>query len=341
MPRGLSFAQFQQGLLRAQIEPVYLLDGEEIFFHEEAIRLLGQAVLPEGAAAVDRETMRGGETTLPELIDLASTLRMGGGWRLLVVRDADALRSDGVEPLTRDLGRPNPRRCLVFSDPGFDRRRALYKALIAAAARVDCGPLDDARMAVWIRERLRARGYGLSVELAEAIVAGLDGAGLARLDAELQKLMSAVGAPRPIEPADLSLLGDVPRVEDAFRLAVQILRGERGAAVLAARALLRSGEDPLHLLGGLAWYFRTALKARAAASRRLASHEMTALYGLHPGRVEQFQREIGSTRAEALTRALAGCLRADRELKGDRAQDPAHAIHRLIHGIAGRAERTG
>src|SRR5258707_768735 len=60
MPRGLSFAQFQQGLLRAQIEPVYLLDGEEIFVREEAIRLLGQAGLPGGAAAVRGRAGRGG-----------------------------------------------------------------------------------------------------------------------------------------------------------------------------------------------------------------------------------------------------------------------------------------
>ncbi len=339
MPRTLSFTQFQQGLLRAQIEPVYLLDGEEIFFQEEAIRLLGQAVLPEGAAAVDREALRGGETTLQDLIDLASTFPMGGGRRLLVIREADRLRSDGVEPFKDYLERPNVKSCVVFSDPAFDRRRALHKALVAGAARVDCGPLDDARTAVWVRERLRARGFGLSAELAEAIVAGVAGAGLARLDAELQKLMSALGAPRPIEAVDLALLGDVPRVDDAFRLAVQILRGERGAAVLAARALLRSGEDPVHLLGGLAWYFRTALKARAAASRRLAPRETTALYGLDPWRVEKFQQEIGATGADVLTHALAVCLRADRELKGFGAKDPAHAIERLIHGVAGRAEK--
>lgn len=339
MTRTLSFTQFQQGLLRARIEPVYLLDGEETFFQEEAIRLLGQAVLPEGAAAVDREMLRGGETDLQEVIDLASTFPMGGGRRLLVIREADRLRGDGVEPLKSYLERPNLKSCVVFSDPHFDRRRALHKALVAGAARVDCGPLDDARAAVWVRDRLRARGFGLSNDLADAIVAGGAGAGLARLDAELQKLMSALGAPRPIGAADLALLADVPRVDDAFRLAVQILRGDRGAAILAARALLRSGEDPVHLLGGLAWYFRTALKARSAASRRLPPRETTALYGLDPWRVEKFQQEVGGTRAEVLTHALAVCMRADRELKGFGAKDPAHAIERLIHGVAGRAER--
>ena len=340
MPRSLGFAQFQQALIRAQVEPVYLLDGEEEFFHEEGIRLLTRTLLPEGASAIDRDSLRGAESSLDQVLDLAATYPMGGGVRLIVVRGADGLRSASPDPLKRYLERPNPKSCLVFSDAAFDRRRVLYRTLLAGATRVDCALLDDARTATWVRERLRERGFGISADLAEAVAAGSAGQGLARLDSELQKLMSAIGAPRPVEPGDLGVLADVPRVADAFRLAARIARGERGEAVLALRALLQSGEEPVRLLGGLSWFFRNALKARVAAARRTPAREMAALYGLHPERLEKLEREVGPADARALRDALAACLRADRELKGGGAKDPAHALERLIHRVGRQARRT-
>ncbi len=96
----------------------------------------------------------------------------------------------------------------------------------------------------------------------------------------------------------------------------------------------------MHLLGGLSWYFRNALKAFAAASRRLPPREVQALYGLDPGRVERFQREIGTASISVLQEALSLCHRADMELKGRGARDPAQAFERLIHRVGRRLETT-
>ena len=339
MPASLSFVRFQQDLKTGSIATVYLLEGEEAYFHDEAIRLLEKSAVPEGARAMNREAVRGGEISLIALLDLARTYPMGSGRRLIVVRDADALRADAPDPLKAYLKTPNPRACLVFSDVKFDRRRALYRVLADQAVRVDCGPLDEARAAVFVRERLRARGFGISADLASAVASGLAGAGLGRVDAELEKLMSALGAPRPVEASDLSILADVPRVEDAFRLAAHAARGERGEAIAILRTLVREGEDPLKILGGLSWYFRNALRARVADARRLPPRETTADYGIDRGRIERFGRELGPARPEDLKEALAWCLKADRELKGMGAKDPAHALERLVHAVGRRARR--
>jgi DNA polymerase III delta subunit len=139
-----------------------------------------------------------------------------------------------------------------------------------------------------------------------------------------------------VAPADLRILAEVPRMEDAFRLAAMTARGERGEAIVAVRALLRAGEEPVRLLGALSWYFRTALKAVVAGTRRLPPREVGALYGLDPGRIARFRGEIGRATAGDLRRALALCLRMDGELKGMGARDPAHAFERLIHRVGRR-----
>jgi DNA polymerase-3 subunit delta len=336
----LTFAQFEQQVGRGAIAPVYLFEGGEPYFHAEGERLLAAAALPAGATLVDRDVLSGAATGPAAVLDLADTYPMGGGRRLVVVRAADALRLEEPEPLRAYLARPNPRTCLVFSDAVFDRRRSLYRTLERGAVRVDCGPLDETALQAWVRERLRGRGYALSPDLAEAIAVGLGGAGLARIDAEIAKLMSAIGAPRPVEPADLRVLADVPRMEDVFRLAALVARGRRGEAIVSVRALLRAGEEPVRLLGALAWYFRNALRALAAGRRRLPPRETAALYGLDPGRMARFRAEVGPATAADLQAAVTLCLRMDGELKGLGARDPAHAFERLVHLVGRRVARA-
>ncbi len=340
MPVSLSFARFQEALKAGQVAPAYLFEGEEAYFHDEGIRLLERAAVSSDALAMNRDAVRGDEISLGALLDLAQTYPMGNGRRLIVVRDADALRAESLDPLKEYLKAPNPRTCLAFSDVGFDRRRGLYRVLAENATRVACGPLDEPRTAVFVRDRLRASGFGISPDLASAIASGLSGAGLGRVDAEIEKLMSSLGSPRPVEAADLALLADVPRVEDSFRLAAHAARGERGEALGILRALLDQGEDPVKILGGLSWYFRNALRAKVAEARRLPPRETTTLYGIDRGRIERFSREVGRARADDLRDALAFCLKVDRELKGMGAKDPAHALERLVHHAARRASRT-
>jgi DNA polymerase III delta subunit len=340
MPAALSFERFEESLRRGAPAPVYLLDGAELFFHEEGVRLLETAVLgAAGTGGMDRDLLRGDEVDVAAVLERADTYPMGGGRRLVLVRRADGLRLQDPAPLAAYLARPNPRTCLIFSDPEFDRRRVLYRTLLGGATRVDCAPLEGGGPAAWVRARLQRSGYGIPPELAEAIAASLGGAGLARIDAELSKLTSAIGAPRPVTAADLGILAEVPRVEDAFRVAALIVRGDRGGAIAAVRALLREGEEPLRLLGAFAWHFRNLLKAVAASGRRVPPREATVRYGMDPGRLARFRAEAGSAGVPVLREALRLCLRMDGELKGLGARDPAHAFERLIHGVARRAGR--
>jgi len=338
MPRLLPFARLKTELQKGAIDPVYLLAGEETWFHDEAIRLL-EAAAAGGPLAQDR--WRGREISIDALVDLASTYPMGEGRRFILVREAARLEAEGIESLKAYLARPNPRTLLVFSDADFDQRRSLWKTLEAGALQVRCDPIaGEASIAAWVRERLRERGYGIPPELAEAIAVGLGGAGLGRLAAELDKLMSAIGAPRPVEASDLGILADVPRVADAFQIASLALRGERGPAVQGARALLDAGEEPPVILGAIAWYVRTALKVRAAIDRRAAPRDLPALYGLYPGRIDRFRAEVGSLPVRSLERAVRLCARADREIKGAGARDRANAFERLVHSLA-RVTRAG
>jgi len=81
VPASLSFEKFQETLKQGRIAPAYLFEGAEVHFHDEGIRLLEAACVPGDALSIDRESLRGGETSLTAILDLASTYPMGGGLR--------------------------------------------------------------------------------------------------------------------------------------------------------------------------------------------------------------------------------------------------------------------
>jgi len=340
MGASSSLAQLIKALKAGRIEPVYLFEGEEGHLHEEGIRRIERAVFGADEPGLDRDLLRGDESTLSEILDLASTYAMGGGQRLIVVRAAGRLKVEDAAGLKAYLGNPNPKTCLVFSDTKLDKRRAFYKGLQKGAARVDCTPLDEGRMAQWVRDKLQEGGFTIGPDLVEIITAGLISDGLGRLNSELDKLMNSIGTPRAIVQEDLALLVNVPRTGDAFLLAKQILSGDRARAVTSLRALLAAGEDPVMLLGGMAWYFRNALKACEVRERRVNPRDAGSLYGMDSWRAERFHREVGRVKTRTLRDAIRFCLVADREIKGGGARDPAHAFERLIHRL-GRDVRRG
>ena len=85
MPASLSFETFRQAVAQGRIAPAYLFEGAEIHFHDEGIRLLETTCVPGGALSIDRESLRGGETSLAAILDLVSTYPVGGGVRLVIV----------------------------------------------------------------------------------------------------------------------------------------------------------------------------------------------------------------------------------------------------------------
>jgi len=335
-----SLAQLIKALNAGRLEPVYLFEGQEGYLHEEGIRRLDRAVFGGNDPGLDRDYLRGDESTLADILDRASTYAMGGGRRFIVVRAAARLKVENAAGLKAYLASPNPKTCLVFSDTKLDKRKALYRALQKGAARIECAPLDEPAMARWVRGKLQEGGFSIDPGLVEVITAGLITDGLGRLNSELDKLMSSIGTPRAIRQEDLALLVNVPRTGDAFLLAQQILSGDRARAVIALRALLAAGEEPVMLLGGMAWYFRNALKAFEARDRRVSPRDAAKRYRIDSWRAERFQRELGRVETRTLRDAVRLCLLADREIKGGGARDPAHAFERLIHRL-GRDVRSG
>lgn len=188
-------------------------------------------------------------------------------------------------------------------------------------------PRED-QLGGWIAHRVGKRGGRIAPEAAEALAAFV-GRDLRRLDQEIGKLITYVGAERPITLADVEAL--VPDTREAslfaFTDAVAQRDARRGMSVL--RRLLDEGYPPLVLLNMLARQVRILLQVKELREQGYPPPRMARELGLHPYVVEKVLRQEASLSFPVLERAHRLLLEADLAIKTG-AQDPETALDLLV-----------
>lgn len=254
MPK-LEPKQIQRELDQGKLRPVYWLSGGELMKARELLKRVRKAVLPaEGAGGLlgmAEETFDGGQASAEQIMDAALSPALGGGTRLIIVREAHALKDP--EALERLLEGAEPRAreeltsVCVFVGRDLDARRKFSKTLLEKAAVVPCEEVTEAERPAWIAYLAKRRGIELKPTLA-AELATLDPWSLDIVDNELEKLELAGGEGALL--AGAAITGGADAFLEAFftrNLAEALRRSE---------AFADAPEESLPLLGLLAWNVR-------------------------------------------------------------------------------------
>lgn len=283
----------QKELDQGMLWPVYWLYGQERMKVRELLKRIRRAVLaPPGQAAqqeqpaqeeavglpgFNEETLDATEVEAATILDAAQSMALGGGRRLIVIRDAHALRNP--EPLEALLGARGPRDSLssvcVFLSRDLDARRKFSKLLAEKAAVVPCEEVPEPEREAWVQYLARRRGVELPPELA-ARMTGLDPWSLDIIDLELEKFQLAGGG----EPALLEGISG-PAGSDVF-LAAFFNRDLR-RALEAVLGFAEKPDQSLPLLGLFGWNLRQLTLLVAAREKRAPAPK------LNPYVVEKLQ----------------------------------------------------
>lgn len=318
--------------------PVFLLEGDDLQSRHD-LALEFAALVEEGLQAFNVESFYANEAStagtrdqmLSAIISAARTLPMMAPRRVIVVHEAERLLSprrgkddtDDVEvkpeaggkrkrvtstpadDLEAYLQSPEPLTTLVFVAGALDANRRLVKLLRKQTEVIDCGSLDNAADAArWIRTRLEKDE--LSIEPAALnLLLGATGLSLARIRAEIEKLVLYAAGESTITSAyvrDLVMPQNEPG-ED-FALGKAIWNSSAKEALREIAAQLESGAQAPMILGQI----------RAAAGR------------LRPD--------------SRIKSALEAILETDLSIKSS-AGEPRFLLERLVIEICGSGAPSG
>ncbi|MBI2711394.1 MAG: hypothetical protein HYX41_00835 [Bdellovibrio sp.] len=235
--------------------PVYWLYGsEKLKARELFVRIRNACFQSSDARALsfgglNEEVLDADQVDCASIVDSAQTLTLGGGLRLITIRDAHLLKNQ--EALAPLLGPPASRSDLasvcVFFSKDLDGRKKFTKLLLDKAAVVSCEEVPEAQRESWVLYLAKRKGVSLSESL-RMTLCSLDPWSLELIDQELEKFN--IG-----QSEDVILGGSSPNRSSDFFID-QFFRRNLHTALPCVSHFAGEPQSALPLLGLLGWNVR-------------------------------------------------------------------------------------
>jgi DNA polymerase III subunit delta len=343
MPR-VNLEQLKERIGKGKIITAILLLGDEVYLRDAARAVLIEQYVPEAARtwAVSRFSADRGETQAA--LDQAQTLPMLSTQQVVFLEEAEAIeklgekaREEAVEQLTAYLADPAPFTALVIEAEKLDMRMLLGKKLADLTLVVEVGlgekVEDRIEAAVPLAKAMaKERGVTFASGAAEDLAEFVSG-DLMRLSTEVEKLSTFAADRKTIRREDVGLLVISEKTTTTWELADLLSSQQPSKALEFVNRLLRGGEEPLLMIGGLAWTYRKLVEASELRGVVNGWQAAKAL-SMNPERAELAIRYARKIPRERLLDSLLALQEADSRLKGG-AKDVQAIMEFLVWRLSG------
>lgn len=322
------------GLKQGKVLPLYLFFGDEEFLIQEAVDLIIEKAVDPGGRDFNFVTVYCRETGAADLVNLCQTLPFLSERRLVIAREIEAYKADDLETLAGYLKDPSPSTCLVLvSRQGRFEKKQITAAVEANGAVTRFFPLLDGEMLPWIEGRVRKRGLTIRPDAANYLWQFL-GNDLQKIANELEKVEIFLRDRKDISlEAVKHVVGDF-REYLSFDLAEAIGRKDRDRAILILSRLIQEGEQPVALLGSIAWNFRRLMRAKGLEAAGKGYEEIKRKLGVIFHQSARFQEQMRRFSLEELRGVFSVLLATDRQLKSS-ALPGRLVLERMILKVCG------
>ena len=339
----LSTDEFVERLEKGKAVPAVLLLGDEPYLRDECRKQLIEKYVPAAARtwAISRFSADNGETQAAA--DQAQTLPMLSPQQVVFLEDAEAIeklgekaRDEAVKTLEAYLENPAPFTVLVIEAAGLDQRMRLAKLLLEKALVVEVGlgdKMDERVAAAAVLAKSLAKEQGVEFEkgAAEDLAEFVSG-DLMRLKTEVDKLVTYTGERKSLRREDVVALVVSEKSATIWEVADFLASRQPRKALEFFERLLREGEEPVAMLGAMAWMYRKLIEATEV--RAANGWQAARALGMRPEQAElalQCARKISK---ERLLEGLRALREADNRLKGG-AKDPHSVMEFLVWELSG------
>ena len=316
---------------------VFFLYGEDGFRKEEEARALVNWHLDPATMDFNFDPLWGSEVSVETLASVLATPPMMADWRVVILREAEALTSSSRarEVLLQTASRPAPGLAFILlaSIPkGSDAK--IYRELKRVARSFEFAEIDPNDLPGWLMERAAVRhGREMTEEAARALAAAL-GTDLGVLAREVEKLVNAVDEGGTIDVEAVRRSGTRIPVADRWEWIDRVGRRELKEARRALQTLFAQGETAVGLTIGLSSHLIRLGVARASGPGALESVLPDRQRWLVKRLVPQARRWT----VEGLEDALLGLRRVDRLLKSSQLSQEHVLEEWLLTLMAGAGE---
>ncbi|MBR1468903.1 MAG: DNA polymerase III subunit delta [Prevotella sp.] len=224
---GPTYDTVMRDLQARKFSPIYLLMGEEPYYIDLISDYIAENALSESERDFNQTIVFGADTTAAQVADMARRFPMMAERQVIVVKEAQNLRS--LEPLAKYAEKPTPTTVLVLchKNKSLDRRKKANSSLIAHIERMgvvfESKKKDERDLPAFIDNYLRQKQASIDYKASQMIAEHI-GADLSRLTSELDKvLISLPEGQRTVTPEIVEREIGVSKEFNAFELQAAII----------------------------------------------------------------------------------------------------------------------
>jgi DNA polymerase III subunit delta len=319
-----------QKISKGQVEPFYFLYGPETFYQTEVIQALCQKLITDDNRDFNLETFDARESTVNHWVGSAKTLSFLGGTKIVIVRNLheQVPKDQDATTLLDYIKDPVPEACMVITADKVDRKRKLYKALTGLSTAISCESPKENELTNWLRKRAEETGYSLSTDAARFLVNRV-GAKPGILAKELEKTLLFAGKNKSVSEKDVAEVVGESKLENVFALTDALKAKNPEKALQLLNNQLDHGEEPIKILGTIAWQFRMIWEVKHHQQKNLPSGQIAKAMGANPFVVEKALQHTRRFNTQQLRNGYLELVKTDRSLKST-SKDPVAVMQTLV-----------
>ena len=330
----MQVSQFLQTSDRNVLKPVMVLSADDRAL-KSLVRQKIQTLLTDENDEPEVIRYAGDDVDFATVHDELAMFSLWSEYRLLILENANRFVSENRASLEKYMENPARKGYLILDVKSFPGNTRLAKAVAKVGLHLECKSLSRSQLHKWLidsasqfyNKNLTRDAANLMMELA--------GNNLGLLEQELSKLVSYVGEDTDIGVEAVRSLVGGWKSETTWIMTNALRDGQFDVALSAYQKLLIAGEDPVRILGGIAFVFRKLAKATQIASQGGSLHQALKDAGVFPRDVTssaRYLRAIGRPHAE---RIYAKLLETDANIKGKSRMDIRIELERLLVWLGG------
>lgn len=274
-----------------RLTTVYLFVGEEDFLVQWGIKQL-QGNVFSGQENVHMDVVDLREQAIDRLMEHCQTLSLfggfgGGGKRLILARNIDALKEKDWAPLLSYLENPASDTCLLLTAKKLDQRKKPFKSIQKAGKVFPCKALSWKEVDTWIRHFAQDEGKKISYEcigyLKEVI-----GTSLYELSNAIVKTSIYGDEKAEIELADVEAVVARTNLQSIFNF-LDALGSRRLAVAIKLLQDLRQAHEPeVRVVYMITRHFRILTQLKGGLKQRLSSQVLAKQLHLPPWSIRRY-----------------------------------------------------
>jgi len=316
---------------------VFYLYGEDEYRKNETARAITDAHLDPATRDFNLDRLSGSEVDLEHLASTLATPPMMAEWRVVLLRETEALASSSRarDVVLEVATSPPPGLALILlcSVPEGSRAR-FYRDLKSACRSLEFPALSSEDLPGWVIARCRdVHGIDVDPEAARVLSAGV-GSNLGILSGEVDKLAGMVDSGGTLSVEIVKAAGTLLPREDRWSWFDRVGERRFEEAAAALPVLFDQGESGVGLVIGLATHLLrlgvVANEGMGGLESVLPPHQKWMVRRLGPA----LRRQASGWSVEGLESALSALLRVDRLLKSSGLSDEALIAEWLLARIA-------